>query len=271
MRRSRSVARRVSRKTTKAQRKKVSRKKRSRSASRLRTAKRVSKRVSKVARRSNRRRVNRKNRNRRTIRGGFPSPREGGRGAFPMTFNIDVTEGRDEIYDFFKKGFLPKKMKQLVMRVNVVLGKVGGSRAPTDLKYSIGKFNEPGEGISAHPSWPTPVEDDNYNFEMYLQSSREKVTFTLQDKSLDRVFKMLVLGNNGEKGIMNPVFTRYYYGEALDEHMQEELLYKGVTLTPSMKTPGGVPNSQVTRVVNPQYDSDPLTADTLTGFQEDSV
>ena len=77
MRRSRSVTRRVARRTAKVQRRrsKVSRKRRSRSS--RKTAKRVAKRVSKVARRSNRRSSRRSSRRRlgrrsSKMRGGAP-------------------------------------------------------------------------------------------------------------------------------------------------------------------------------------------------------
>lgn len=260
MRRSRSVARRVARKTAKAQRRKVSRKRRSRSASRLRTAKRVSKRVSKVARRSNRRssrrRVNRKNRNRRTLRGGSPSPRDGGRGAFPMTFHIDVTEGKKEIDDFFKK------KKQLVVAVDVVLKKAGGSFGPVDLKYSIRQFNEPGKSITAKPL-EKPMEDDNYNFFVLLHNKHVEVKFTIQGENNDRVFKMLVLGNNSMRARNNPVFTRYYYAEPLDLPMQSELSGKGVLLTPDMITPGSPP-ATVTKFTSPVFEVE--SGDTFTGI-----
>ena len=160
--------------------------------------------------------------------------------------------------------------KQLVVAVDVVLKKAGGSFGPVDLKYSIRQFNEPGKSITATPL-KTPMEDDNYNFFVLLHDKRVEVKFTIQGENNDRVFKMLVLGNNSMRARNNPVFTRYYYNEELDLDMQRELLDKGVLLTPDMIIPGeNRPPSLVgTKFINPVFEDE--SGGTLTGFQEDDI
>ena len=105
MRRSRSVTRRVARRTAKVQRRrsKVSRKRRSRSA--RKTAKRVAKRVSKVARRSNRRSSRRSSRRRlgrrsSKMRGGAPK-------------SLILTENRLEATPALRRSLIEQEVNRL--------------------------------------------------------------------------------------------------------------------------------------------------------------